>query len=135
MYQKRKEAEELSVSFVSDVQIPKRSTVDEFDLCVLFGNLLDNAIKACAKMTDGRYRFVELESRQIKSCLLLVVKNGTAIEDVKEIKRGTGLLNIYETVRTYDGTVSMNVQEHVFEVSVLIPMPDMTSDRPFHTNI
>ena len=109
--------------------------VDEFDLCVLLGNLLDNAIKACAEMKDDKYRFVEIQSQQIKKCLLLVMKNGTAIEDIKEIKKGTGLLNIYETVGKYDGTVSMKVHEHVFEISVLIPMTDITCKRPFNTEI
>ena len=126
LYHKKKEAEELSVTLISDVWLPKKCMVDAFDLCVLFGNLLDNAIKACAKITDDKYRFVEIQSQQVKSCLLLVIKNGTVIENVKEIKKGTGFLNIYETVRKYDGTVSMHVQEHVFELSVLIPMTDIT---------
>lgn len=126
LYHKKKEAKEFSIPLVSDVQFPKRCTIDEFDLCVLFGNLLDNAIKACVEITDEKYRFVEIQSQQIKSCLLLVIKNTAEIEDVKEIKSGTGLLNIYETVRKYDGTVNMKVQEHVFEISVLIPMTDIT---------
>lgn len=135
IYHKKKEAGELFIPLVSDVQFPKRCTVDEFDLCVLLGNLLDNAIKACAEMKNDKYRFVEIQSQQIKRCLLLVMKNGTAIEDVKEIKKGTGLLNIYETVGKYDGTVSMKVHEHVFEISVLIPMTDITCKRPFNTEI
>ena len=126
LYHKKKEAEAFSIPLISDVQFPKSCTVDEFDLCVLLGNLLDNAIKACAKMADDNNRFVEIQLQPIKKCLLLVMKNGTDLEDVKEIKTGTGLLNIYETVRKYDGIVRMNVQEHVFEISVLIPMTDMT---------
>lgn len=125
-YNKKKEAEEFSVLLECDVQILKKCTVDEFDLCVLLGNLLDNAIKACIRINDGKYRFVEIQAQQVKNCLLFVSKNGTVIEDVKEIKKGTGLLNIYETVRKYDGTVSMKVQGHIFEISVLIPMADIT---------
>lgn len=122
LYNKKKEAGELSIQWVGDVQIPKKCTVDEFDLCVLFGNLLDNAIKACAETTDVEYRFVDIQSQQVKKCLLLVMKNGTVMKDIKEIRQGIGFLNIYETVRKYDGTISMKVENHVFEISVLIPM-------------
>ncbi|MCI8364153.1 MAG: sensor histidine kinase [Eubacterium sp.] len=122
LFSKKKKAEELSIRWVTDMQIPKNCTVDEFDLCVLLGNLLDNAIKACTEITDVEYRFVDMQFQQIKKCLLLVIKNGTVLKDVKEIKQGMGIFNINETVRKYDGTVSMKVVNHVFEVSVLIPM-------------
>lgn len=122
LFSKKKKAEELSIRWVADMQIPKNCTVDEFDLCVLLGNLLDNAIKACTEITDVEYRFVDMQFQQIKKCLLLVIRNGTVLKDVKEIKQGMGIFNINETVRKYDGTVSMKVVNHVFEVSVLIPM-------------
>lgn len=126
LYNKKKKAEEHSIRWVADMQIPANCTVNEFDLCVLLGNLLDNAIRACTEITDVEYRFVDMQFQQIKKCLLLVVKNGTVVKDIKEIKQGTGLFNIYETVRKYDGTVSVKVEDHVFEISVLIPM--MTTD-------
>lgn len=126
LYNKKKKAEEHSIRWVADMQIPANCTVNEFDLCVLLGNLLDNAIRACTEITDVEYRFVDMQFQQIKKCLLLVVKNGTVVKDIKEIKQGTGLFNIYETVRKYDGTVSVKVENHVFEISVLIPM--MTTD-------
>lgn len=122
LYNKKKKAEALSIRWMSDVRIPKNCMVDEFDLCVLFGNLLDNAIKACSEITDEEYRFVDIQLKQVKKCLLLLMKNGTTIKDVKEIRRGIGFLNIYETVRKYDGAINMKAEKHVFEVSVLIPM-------------
>ena len=75
-------------------------------------------------MADEKYRFVEIQSQQVKRCLLLVMKNGTALKDTKEIRQGIGFFNVYETIRKYDGTVSIKVENQVFEISVLIPLHD-----------
>ena len=32
------------------MQIPKMCDMNEFDLCVLFGNILDNAVEACERL-------------------------------------------------------------------------------------
>ena len=122
LYNKKKKAGQFQIRWMCDVQIPKGCVIDEFDLCVLFGNLLDNAIKACAEWKNKEYCFVDIQSQQVKKCFLLVMKNGTVMKDVKEIKQGIGFLNIYETVKKYDGTVNIKVENNVFEISILFPM-------------
>lgn len=122
LYNKKKKAGQLQIRWMCDVHIPKGCTIDEFDLCVLFGNLLDNAIKACAECKNKEYRFVDIQSQQVKQCFLLVMKNGTVMKDATEIKQGIGFLNIYETVTKCEGTVNINVENNVFETSILFPM-------------
>lgn len=47
LYQKRGRAEEENIQWECDAQMPKGCCINEFDLCVLFGNILDNALEAC----------------------------------------------------------------------------------------
>lgn len=54
LYNKRKKAEEEGIAWICDVRMPPICGIDEFDLCVLFGNILDNAIEACEKMEDRK---------------------------------------------------------------------------------
>lgn len=129
LYNKRKNAEQNNISWKCDVRIPGDCGVDEFDLCVLFGNILDNALHACYEVHDPAQPFICVESRKVKNCFLLVVKNGTGLNDIKEIKQGIGLLNIRETVNKYDGVVSAKVEDHVFEISVLIPLEGAAERR------
>lgn len=46
-------ADEKSIKWECDVQMPKGYPINEFDLCVLFGNILDNALEACGRMRYG----------------------------------------------------------------------------------
>lgn len=129
LYHKRKQAEKNEIRWESNVQIPENCMADEFDLCVLFGNILDNAINASSENEDRDYRFVSVVSQKVKNSFLLVVKNGTVMKDIKEMKQGIGLLNIREMVRKHNGIVSTKVEDHVFEISVLLPVNTNVHDR------
>lgn len=124
LYQKKKSAMQREIRWEADVQTPKNCVINEFDLCVLFGNILDNAIDGCAKNHDPSGRFVRVMSQEVKKCFLIISRNGTDMRDTKEIKKGTGLLNIEETVKKYNGTISAKVENNEFEIAVLLPMYD-----------
>lgn len=79
--QKRKQAEEKGIDWECDVRIPKQCRVNEFDLCVLFGNLLDNALEACGRLQDkGKAQeqevqpFVRVRAQAVKSCFFWISK-------------------------------------------------------------
>ena len=49
-------ADEKGIRFDATVQIPEQIPVDAADICIIFGNSLDNAIEACEKIkTDDKY--------------------------------------------------------------------------------
>lgn len=66
LYQKRKRADEKNIKWECDVQMPKDCSVNEFDLCVLFGNILDNALDACGRMRCGESCFINVQARTVK---------------------------------------------------------------------
>ena len=41
LYQKQRQAEWENIKWECDVRMPKECCINEFDLCVLFGNILD----------------------------------------------------------------------------------------------
>lgn len=129
LYYKRKQAEQNKVRWECDVCIPSHCGIDLFDLCVLLGNSIDNALQACWEMPDPKNTFVSIQVRQVKKCLLIVVKNSTVKKQEKEIQKGTGLCNISETVHKYDGTMQLKVENHIFEIALLLPMQTDGYDR------
>ncbi|MDE6530129.1 MAG: GHKL domain-containing protein [Lachnospiraceae bacterium] len=137
LYQKRKRAEEENIKWECDVQMPKERHINEFDLCVLFGNILDNALEACGRMQKGECRFINIQAKTVKKCFLLEVKNSmdrtekftdgfTNKEDSQE--HGIGLLNVGDVVNKYNGVVNVEAENGIFVISVLIPLSDVAHD-------
>lgn len=129
LYRKKKLAEEKDIPWRCEVNIPRETGIDEFDLCVILGNMLDNAIEGC-KALPGRDAFIDVQVKTVKKCLLFEVKNATELKEIPERGftgkenskgHGIGLLNIKDTAEKYDGTVQTEVENGVFSISVLLP--------------
>ena len=114
-----------------DVQVPKNCGIHEFDLCILFGNILDNALEACGRLSCEERRFIEMEARQVKKCFLVEGKNSMdrreQYRDGSTGKRspkghGIGLLNVKDVVSRYNGTIRIEAEEGVFSISILLPI-------------
>lgn len=72
-------AERDGVAVTCKARVPDALTVDDVDLCVILGNLLDNAIEACAALpADGRWLRVYVAARG--SQLYASIQN-SAVED------------------------------------------------------
>lgn len=137
LYQKRKRAKEKNIKWECDVQMPKGYSINEFDLCVLFGNILDNALEACGRMQSGESCFIHIQARTVKKCFLIEIKNSvdmaeknTAGFSNKENPRehGIGLLNVSDVVHGYNGVWNIESEEGIFITSVLIPLNDSAHD-------
>lgn len=135
--QKRKQAEGENIKWECDVQMPKGCCINEFDLCVLFGNILDNALEACGRLQCDENSFINIQARTVKKCFLLEVKNsmdrmekytdGFTNKDNSQ-EHGIGLLNVGDVVNKYNGVVNTEAENGIFVISILMPLNDTTHD-------
>ncbi len=121
--------ETIEVSFSIDVD--KWQILSDVELCIMIGNLLENAIDA-AKNAEGKERFIELTMTTHKGRWLYIVetngfdgklkmKNGE-YNSTKRDGRGLGLTSIKATVEKYKGKVEFSYQGHEFYVNIAIPL-------------
>lgn len=129
LYSKKKQAEGLHIFWMCDVSASFGISIEEFDLCILIGNLLDNALQAAGRTPDGMEAFICIQAQKRNGYSLLVVKNSTELKELRTLEEGIGLANVRRVIQQYGGTIRMQLVEYIFSVSVLLPetLPDMTA--------
>lgn len=130
LYQKKKWAEREQVRWDCEVQLPNTCNISTFDLCILLGNLLDNALEACERMSQKRERFVQIQVTTIKNYVLLEIKNSMEQMVPKENpqEHGIGLLNVKDILQKYNGVWKIETEHKIFVVSILIPLNSSAYD-------
>ena len=115
---------------------PPGLNIHSYDIGVVLGNAVDNAIEACRKLKakePGADAFIRLCSLQKGNLLILKVENsfdgrllrrrqeGFPITDKADKKsHGIGLANIKSTAEKYQGTMDFKVKDRVFILSVMM---------------
>ena len=116
------------VALEVDVQLPDQLTYPIFDLNVLLGNLLDNAIEATALVTPKENQKITLKMKERFGALQLQVgnrfnsnivpKNGTHKSD--KINHGLGLKSVQEIVRRHHGKMWIVPEKDWFEINIIL---------------
>lgn len=113
-------------------QVPQKLTVSEVDLCVLLGNLLNNAMESCEQIENEQDRFIRIYIGVLKQQLYLSVTN-SAGKEIKKIGRGCylttkgeghgfGLRRIDALVKKYGGYCNRQNEPSVFATEILLPL-------------
>lgn len=113
------------------VMIPEELPVDGFDISVIVGNLLDNALRAVENM-DEELRQIEFYAVYIKNVLNIVVSNPydgkikfdnngmpKTTKPDKEM-HGIGLKSVKRAVEKYNGSLDITIESNVFKAEVVL---------------
>lgn len=112
-------------------EVPAELSADGTDLCIILGNLLDNALEAVEKLPVEQ-RLVKLVVRLEKGTLHIMVENpyaGKIMENadgtIKSSKgpgdlHGYGLVSVRKTMEKYNGDLVIRHEGGVFRASVIL---------------
>ena len=112
--------------------VPAELKISEIDLCVIIGNLLDNAMEACLRQSEKEERFIRVYIGTLKQQLYLCVTNSVGGE-VKKVGRtylstkdsnthGFGLMRIDRLADKYGGYVNRQNEPGAFATEVMLPL-------------
>lgn len=102
--------------------------INSQDLAVVFGNCLENAFEACARMDDNAEKSVSLMAKPMGRGLAIVIDNtfdGHAVMEnevylssKRNHRAGIGMTSIKLVVEKYDGIVSFETKDGLFMTSI-----------------
>lgn len=111
--------------------VPESLSISETDLCVIIGNLLDNAVEANLKLPEEQ-RFLRIYMGELRNQLYISVTNaGKGRLKLQEglypttkggKDHGFGLRRIDKAVQRSGGSVNRQSEEGVFATEVLLPL-------------
>ena len=112
--------------------VPENLKISEIDLCVIIGNLLDNAMEACLRQTEKDDRFIRIFIGVMKEQLYISVSNSvggeihksgkTYVSSKNSATHGFGLMRIDRLAGKYNGYVNRQNEDGVFATEVLLPL-------------
>lgn len=120
------------ITVEAKASVPQRLSIAEVDLCVILGNLLDNAIEACMQISQESQRFIRIYIDILQGQLYLYVINaatenlrrqgGSYLSTKSAREHGYGLMRMDRVVEKYHGYLDRQDEKGVFATEVLLPL-------------
>lgn len=122
-------SQEIAVNVKATV--PPTLSVESIDICVILGNLMDNAIEACMRLADSQKRFIRVYMGSHKGQFYISVTNSASalrrkgqsyLSTKSQDGHGFGLVRIDRVAAKYGGSVNRQSEEGVFATEILLPI-------------
>lgn len=115
-------------------QVPSEldTVLSEVDICLIVGNLMDNAIEACMKIQQEGQRFIRVYMDILKGQLYIYIMNAVGdapkkagsvyLSTKNKENHGFGLMRIDKVVDKYHGYLERQHEEGVFATEIMLPL-------------
>ena len=104
--------------------------MSDMEIYSLFGNVLDNALESCGKVSNPERRVISLKAVSQGEMVVLHVENffeeelvmvdGMPVTTKSGAGHGFGLRSIREIAEKYGGVVTLNTEGNIFKLTVLM---------------
>lgn len=130
---------EHGISFTCIADGTLLNFMEVMDLCVIFGNALDNAIESAQALQDPEKKLISLSVSGKNDFILiqfdnyyentLELENGLPVTTKTDAQyHGYGIKSIRQAVEKYDGTLTIHGQNNWFSLRILLPLKTRRQD-------
>lgn len=123
-------AKSKDIPVTADAHVPVALTTSELDLCIIIGNLFDNAIEASMELPENE-RMIRVYMDMKNTQLYMSFTNMTARKKLKKENgrfltnkgegHGFGLVRIDTIVERNSGYINRNSEDGAFTTEILLP--------------
>ena len=114
-------AKSMGIDVDCSLLLPYPCGIRDIDICIVLSNALDNAIHAVKNLGTGIEKYIRVSGRIQGDFLMMEIQN--SFHGKSAFKKGTGLSNVKKVAEKYGGAMSIETQEHVFVLHVLLIIP------------
>lgn len=129
-------ADELLKIVNLDIQIPKSLYRNNFNICVILGNLVDNAVRESSKSDE---KYLSISVRVQKDILIILIENsysGSIVQkgnifqtsQIDTSIHGLGLESVKQVVEACGGDIKIEYTEKRFWVQVLLYLSNIVEN-------
>jgi len=126
---KLQSAAELGIKISIKADLPSDFNFSPFDLTVILGNLIDNALQAVSQVENNM--FIDLRMKCSKRMLIIKMSNPYKVvlkkEDGKFVttkadkeNHGWGLKNVNEVLEKYNGVSKIDADNGIFKITITL---------------
>lgn len=120
-------ADSKNIAFDINVQIPEKLPIDAADVCVIFGNALDNAIEACERITYGMKK-ISLNFVYEDNTVFCKLVNSMSKENMHgykthkrdKLNHGLGIENIKTSLSKYNNVFNIEHSDNEFVLEFIV---------------
>ncbi|TAN67701.1 ATP-binding protein [Paraclostridium sordellii 8483] len=132
--EKKSICDKNDINFLVDINFSKCGFIEITDICSIFSNMLDNAIEACNKITDGNInkkiklrgtiinKFFVIKCENTKVNNINLRKNKLITDKGDSFLHGIGVNSVKSSVEKYNGNVEIISNENNFTMIIYIPI-------------
>jgi signal transduction histidine kinase len=118
------------IEFEVKIILPPEKTVDDYELCIILGNLLENAVTACLRTPDEERKYIEISMRPREGQYGIKVENsfdGVVKSEGKTLYTtkkdgGLGIKSILSVAGKHGGEYVPVWDEHKFSAFVVLKL-------------
>jgi sensor histidine kinase YesM len=127
-------AKNEGIRFDVRLELPEKTGVNDSDLCIVFGNCIENAIEACRKLNDGK--FIKINSKLAGKMLAVTIDNsfdgaikkeGDTFLSLKHAGEGIGISSVKAVAQKYNEVARFEAKDNIFQASVMLRMTESPS--------
>lgn len=133
-------AKKEHIQVIYSLLLPEIFPIDDVTLCSLIGNIFDNAIESCEKLSDiSTNKYIQFIIKPHKNMLSISIKNGSNGEytwdnahnllsskkrktQISNYQHGLGLKRVKKIVEDADGIIQINAEKNYFFLCIMLPL-------------